>query len=141
MIEYLKLIRIKQWIKNFLIFIPIICGNVLNCNNIITTIFGFFSFSFASSFIYIINDIKDIEKDKLHPRKKKRPLASGKISKKVAIIISVLMLFLSLILNYFTNMQLINSSLILLLTYILINVMYSFGLKNISIVDIVLLTL
>lgn len=139
--EYLKLIRIKQWIKNFLIFIPIICGNVLSYNNIIVTILGFFSFSFASSFIYIINDIKDIEKDKLHPRKKKRPLASGKISKKRAIVISILMLLGSLLLNYFTNMQLINSSLYLLIIYILTNILYSFGLKNIAIIDIVILTL
>lgn len=141
MTEYLKLIRIKQWIKNFLIFIPIICGNVLTYNNIIVTILGFFSFSFASSFIYIINDIKDIEKDKLHPRKKKRPLASGKISKKRAIVISILMLFASLSLNYFINMQLINSSLYLLIIYILTNILYSFGLKNIAIIDIVILTL
>lgn len=141
MSNYLKLIRIKHWIKNLLIFIPMICGNVLNYNNIYTTILGFFSFCFASSFIYVVNDIKDIEKDKLHPRKKNRPLASGKISQKTAIIISVLMLLTSLTLNYFTNMQLINSSLYLLVTYIITNILYSFGLKNIAIVDIILLTL
>ena len=83
----------------------------------------------------------DIEKDKLHSRKKKRPLASGKISKKRAIVISILMLLGSLLLNYFTNMQIINSSLYLLIIYILTNILYSFGLKNIAIIDIVILTL
>lgn len=139
--EYLKLIRIKHWIKNFLIFIPIICGDVVNYDNIITTILGFFSFSFASSCIYIINDIKDMEKDKLHPRKKKRPLASGKISKKSAIIISMIMLIGSLTLNYLTNIKLIDISLYILLIYIIINILYSFGLKNIAIIDVMLLML
>lgn len=139
--KYLKLIRIKHWIKNFLIFIPIICGEVINYNNMLTTLLGFFSFCFASSFIYIINDIKDIEKDKLHPRKKKRPLASGQISKKNAILVSILILLGSLMFNYLANMELVNSSLYLLITYIVTNILYSFGLKNIAIIDIVLLTL
>ena len=141
MSQYLKLIRIKHWIKNFLIFIPMICGNVLNYNNVFTTILGFLSFSFASSFIYIVNDIKDIEKDKLHPRKKDRPLASGKISKKVAIIISIVLLLISIVLNSLATMQFINSALILLLVYITTNILYSVGLKNIAIVDIIILTL
>ena len=79
--KYLKLIRIKHWIKNILIFIPLLCSGLINYNNVIDCIIGFFAFSFASSFIYIINDIKDIEKDKLHPTKKNRPLASGKVKK------------------------------------------------------------
>lgn len=139
--KYLKLIRIKHWIKNFLIFIPMICGDVINYNNVIVTVLGFFSFCFASSFIYIINDIKDIEKDKLHLQKKKRPLASGKISKKIALLISILMFIGALILNYLTNMKIISSSLCLLLIYILTNILYSFGLKNIAIIDVMLLTL
>ena len=113
--KYLKLIRIKHWIKNFLIFIPMICGDVINCDNIIVTILGFFSFCFVSSYIYIINDIKDIEKDKLHSEKKKRPLASGKINIKTAILISIVMLISALILNYLTNMKIVSSSLFLLL--------------------------
>ena len=139
--KYLNLIRIKHWIKNFLIFIPIVCGDAISYNNLIVTILGFFSFSFTSSFIYIINDIKDIEKDKLHSKKKNRPLVSGTISKKKAILISILMLIGALILNYLTNMKIISSSLYLLLIYILTNILYSFGLKNIAIIDVVLLTL
>ena len=81
--DYLKLIRIKHWIKNILIFIPLVFSGVINESNIVNCILGFFSFSFMSSFIYIVNDIRDIEKDKLHPRKRKRPLASGTIKKNI----------------------------------------------------------
>ena len=60
--KYLKLIRIKHWIKNLLIFIPVMSAGVITATNLKLDILGFFAFSFASSFIYIINDIKDIEK-------------------------------------------------------------------------------
>ena len=72
--KYLKLIRINHWIKNFLIFLPLFFSLSFQIENIIKTFMGFISFSFISSFIYIINDIKDIEKDRKHPRKKNRPL-------------------------------------------------------------------
>ena len=73
--NYIKLIRIKHWIKNGLIFLPIFFSLSLTENNIILTLLGFFSFSFMASFVYIVNDIKDKEKDKNHPRKKERPIA------------------------------------------------------------------
>ena len=92
-----------------------------------------------SSFIYVINDIKDIEKDKLHPTKRNRPLASGKIKKSTAICIAVLMLILSISINILINNNVFNISLYILLSYIIINILYSFGLKNIAIVDILLL--
>ena len=139
--EYLKLIRIKHWIKNILIFLPMICGNAINYQNLYISLLGFFSFCFISSSIYIINDIKDIEKDKLHPQKKNRPITSGKINKKNAIITTIILLVLSLVFNYFANMSLINYSLILLLLYFINNILYTYGLKNIAIVDIILLTL
>lgn len=137
--KYLKLIRIKHWVKNILIFIPLICSGLINYQNTLACIGGFFAFCFASSFIYVINDIRDIEKDKLHPTKKKRPLASGKIKKSTAIYIAVLMLILSISINILINNNVLNISLYILLSYIIINILYSFGLKNIAIVDIILL--
>ena len=83
--KYLELIRVKHWIKNILIFIPLVSAKAVTCHSVIITVLGLLSFSFVSSFVYIVNDIKDIEKDKLHSKKKKRPLASGKIKKSIAI--------------------------------------------------------
>ena len=137
--KYLKLIRVKHWIKNLLIFIPLICSGFINAENVLNLIIGFFSFSFISSFVYIINDIKDIEKDKLHPRKKKRPLPSGKITKKRAILISIILLIASLSFNYIIYKEILNVSFYLLLAYMIINILYSMGLKNIAILDIILL--
>lgn len=135
--DYLKLIRIKHWIKNLLIFVPIISAEKLNYNNIISTIIGFLSFSLMASFIYIINDIRDIEKDKNHPRKKNRPLASGKIKKTNAIILSIILLILSIVINILITKN--NASIYFLLAYMIVNILYSFGLKNVAIIDIVLL--
>ena len=138
-INYLKLIRVKHWVKNLLIFIPLICSGFIIKSNIITCIAGFFSFCFASSFVYVINDIKDIEKDKLHPTKKNRPLASGKIKKSIAIYIAMLLIILSIISNIIINNSIFNTSIYILISYIIINILYSFGLKNIAILDIALL--
>ena len=137
--KYIQLIRVKHWIKNFLIFIPMICSGTLTFENVISCIGAFFVFSFASSFIYIINDINDIEKDKLHPRKKNRPLPSGKIKKSTAIYIAVLMIILAITINTIINNNLLNTSLYFLLGYIIINICYSMGLKHVAIIDIVLL--
>ena len=120
--KYLQLIRVKQWIKNVLVFVPMISARMLNVDNLLSIIMGFFAFSFACSFIYIINDIRDIEKDKLHPRKKNRPLPSGKIKKNTAFIIAIVMLFLSLCINFFINKTIFSLSLYLLLAYIIINI-------------------
>lgn len=136
--KYLKLIRINHWIKNFLIFLPLFFSLSFQIENIIKTFMGFISFSFISSFIYIINDIKDIEKDRKHPRKKNRPLASKSISLKQGKIIACLLFVSSLILNFIVNKR-IDSSLTFLMLYIFINIAYSFGLKNIAILDVVLL--
>ncbi len=137
--DYLKLIRVKHWVKNLLIFIPIICAGLITKGNVISCIKAFFAFSFACSFVYIVNDLRDIEKDKLHPRKKNRPLPSGKIKKSTAIVIAVVMIILSIIINYFINNTFLNNSLYFLLGYVLINMAYSMGLKNVAIVDIVIL--
>jgi len=139
--KYLQLIRVKHWIKNFLIFIPMICGKVVNINNVYLTIMGFFVFSMGASFIYIINDLKDIDKDKLHERKKKRPLASGIIKKKTAKIIASIILIVTIGINYIVTKGLLSSASYLLIGYIMINILYSYYLKNIVIIDVLVLAL
>ena len=137
--KYVQLIRVKHWIKNVLIFLAMICAKEITMDNLKITLLGFLSFSFVSSFVYVINDIRDIEKDKKHPRKKKRPLPSGKISKKSALIIAIIMLLLGIGITVITEKTISSLSLYLLLLYLTINLLYSFGLKNKPVVDVVLL--
>ena len=68
MLNYLKLIRVNQWVKNLFVFLPIFfSGNLLNIDLFIESFYGFLIFSFVASSIYIINDYVDIEKDKKNP--------------------------------------------------------------------------
>ncbi len=137
--KYLDLIRIKHWIKNILIFIPIISARILDCNNILRCCLGWISFCFLSSFIYIINDLKDLEKDKMHSRKRNRPLPSGRIKKNTATVIAILMISCSLIINTIVNGNIINIPFFWLLGYLIINILYSFGFKNLIIWDVMIL--
>jgi 4-hydroxybenzoate polyprenyltransferase len=142
--KYLKLFRISHWIKNILIFIPFFFSlGFLNIQNIIISIFGFFCFSLLSSIIYILNDIQDIEKDRLHSTKRFRPLAAGKISKHNAIITIILLTFILvslLVFWYLKECRLSRLSAVgILLLYALLNIGYSYGLKNIPIVDVTIL--
>lgn len=137
--NYIKLIRVKHWIKNGLIFLPIFFSLSLTKENIIATLLGFLSFSLMASVIYIINDIKDAPKDRNHPRKKERPIASGKVSIPNAITLAIVLLVASISFNYIATKTLFNSALICLFSYLIINTIYSFGAKNIPIIDVSLL--
>ena len=133
---YIKLLRPKDWAKNLFLFIPLFfAGEIEDVHKIIPLIWGLISFSAIASSIYILNDYKDIEDDKKHPEKCKRPLASGAVPKGTALVIAAL-----LIIAGFTIAWLIRDKYMFVLgIYFLINLGYSFGLKNISILDIILL--
>ncbi len=99
-VEYLKLLRPQQWYKNLVIFLPIIfVGHLFDINELILTLIGFFALCFISSANYVINDIVDAKKDRLHPEKKARPIASGKVSVAEGVILAVLMLLLSVFIS------------------------------------------
>ena len=87
---YIKLLRPKDWAKNLFLFVPaFFAGSVFSFSKIGPLLEAFFAFCFYASSIYIINDYRDIEDDRKHPEKSKRPLAAGKVSKKAAMIICV----------------------------------------------------
>ena len=131
--HYLKLFRVPQWIKNFFVFVPLLFShNLFDFNYFITVFWGFLAFCLTSSIVYIINDLFDIEHDKLHPVKKLRPLASGKISKSNAILASV---FLGVCLLILASNLPIRFD-IILGAYLLLNVLYSSILKNIVLLDV-----
>ena len=91
--KYLSLLRIKHYVKNVLVFLPMFFGGLIfEKSRILNACLGFIAFSFLSSVVYIINDYKDIEKDRKHPTKKNRPLASGAISKKSAVLCALVLL-------------------------------------------------
>ncbi|MEK6816348.1 MAG: UbiA prenyltransferase family protein, partial [Nanoarchaeota archaeon] len=91
--KYLSLIRISQWYKNLLIFLPLIfAGQMYNIESLLITFFGFASLCLISSASYIINDIIDRKKDQAHPEKRYRMIASGRIKPSAGFIISILLL-------------------------------------------------
>ena len=98
--EILNLIRIKHWLKNILIFLPVFFSvNILSTELLKKSFIAFIVFCLSSSIVYIINDLNDLEKDKKHPIKKLRPLASGKISISTSIITIVILVLINLILS------------------------------------------
>ena len=138
--EYLKLIRVKHYFKNLLVFLPLLCsGELFDKNKLINCILGFCLFSLTASIVYIINDLKDIENDKKHTIKKNRPLASGKVKKEEAYFLAIVLFVIILVINFLLLKGVAIYSLVILLIYLLINVAYSFGLKTKPIVDIVIL--
>lgn len=132
--NYLKLMRIHQWIKNGFIFLPIFfSGKFFELDKLILAFLGFLCFSFVASSVYIINDYVDIENDRNHPEKKNRPLASGVVSKKEAIILFTLLLLITIgFLIYIQNFKV----LILIVIYFIMNLAYSFFLKHVALIDI-----
>src|SRR4051812_18836261 len=124
--HYIFLFRVHQWVKNFFVFIPaFFAGTILYKQNLILLIQGFFCFCFISSAVYIINDYRDIEIDRLHPTKKNRPLASGKVNPTVALILMVILALASFVWSYILGPAF--SYFVLL--YLVVNLAYSFGMK------------
>ena len=139
---YLKLIRVKHYLKNLLIFFPLFFnGSIMDVTLIIKCLIGFISFCFISSCVYIMNDIKDAENEKKHPIKKNRPIASGIVSIKNASILIILLFLLSILIILFGIIFFgINVfAIFYLLIYFVLNILYSFVLKKIPIIDIICL--
>jgi decaprenyl-phosphate phosphoribosyltransferase len=127
--------RMKEWAKNLFVFLPLFfSGKLFFVNLLPQQIMVFVAFSFMASAVYIINDIFDIASDKKHPIKKYRSLAAGNIKKETAIVFALLCIAFSLYCTIFVG----NSFylLICLASYLLINIGYSFRLKNIAFVDV-----
>jgi decaprenyl-phosphate phosphoribosyltransferase len=140
MIKYINLLRPNNWIKNLIIILPaFFAGKILNLdfNEILNLGVTILAFCFSSSMIYVINDINDVEKDLLHPKKSKRPIASGKVSIKQSIFLVV---FLSVII--ITSLFFLPHKVIyFVVAYLIMNLFYCFGMKNIAIVDVTSISL
>ncbi|QQS34689.1 MAG: decaprenyl-phosphate phosphoribosyltransferase [Ignavibacteriales bacterium] len=131
--DYLSLFRIPQWIKNLFVFVPIMFAQKLfDSGYFLTALEGFLIFSLTSSIVYTINDTVDAEADKLHPKKKNRPIASGKISKIGAVSAAVVLTAIVITSLTFYNLYFIIS----VGSYLLLNICYSFFLKHVVLLDI-----
>jgi decaprenyl-phosphate phosphoribosyltransferase len=134
--NYLRLLRPRQWIKNFAIFASItFTGQLFDVLIFRDVFYGFLIFCAISSAIYIINDFFDIEKDKLHPFKKFRPLASGEIPAPNALVLSFLLVAVSLVASFMMTPAFFGITIF----YLILQLSYSVLLKDIEIIDILAL--
>jgi decaprenyl-phosphate phosphoribosyltransferase len=138
LVGYLQLLRPTDWAKNLFLFIPIFfAGELRNWAIYPNLILGFIAFCCIASSIYIINDYRDIEHDKKHPVKSKRPLAAATVSKNIAVLLSILLIATGFGFAFFIR----EKFLFVLTIYFIINLAYSFGLKNVAILDIIILAI
>jgi 4-hydroxybenzoate polyprenyltransferase len=131
----LDLLRIKSWIKNGFLFLPAIFSFRLLQLELMSSLFlGALAFSLVSSFVYVTNDIKDSDRDALHPRKKNRPIAAGKISKQLAFIIGFGILISAYSIMFLARLPMF--FLAIVSTYLLLNILYSLGLKTLPLLEL-----
>ncbi len=137
--HHIKLLRPKHWAKNLFLFIPMFfAGKFFDPERTLDVFGGFLAFSFLASSIYIINDYNDVEDDRKHPEKRSRPLASGKVNPKLALLISLILVLMGAVLAYLVDES--GKFLFIVSIYYFLNLSYSFGLKNMSIVDILIVS-
>ena len=133
--KYLYLMRVHHYIKNILIFMPLIfSGNLTDRRKFTATLLGMIAFSSA---VYIINDIRDAEKDRMHPTKKNRPIASGAVTPFHAVVLMVFILIAAVVLLVVSDATAGSYALVFL--YLFINVAYSMGLKDVPLLDVTIL--
>lgn len=131
---YLQLLRPHQWVKNVFIFAGLVFGGLLgDAGAIGTAVLGFFCLCMASSTIYVFNDIHDRNEDKLHPRKRERPIASGRVSVRDAVVLGLAALVLALGGSYLLH----PGFFLVTLTYLIVQTLYTLVLKHVVLLDVI----
>lgn len=129
--------RPRQWTKNVFVLAALVFDRQLNNPLAVSrTLAGLIIFCFISSAVYLINDVKDIEADRAHPRKKNRPIASGQLPVRVAVISAVIIIMFSLA----ASIVLSPLFAMVVVLYLIINVLYSFWLKHVPLIDVLLIS-
>ncbi|MBF0406131.1 MAG: decaprenyl-phosphate phosphoribosyltransferase [Candidatus Riflebacteria bacterium] len=140
MTPYIEVLRPRQWTKNLILFAPLVFSEkrlFFNLDAWIFSTLGFLVFCILSGSVYLMNDLLDCEKDKLHPDKCKRPIPSGRLSKRKAIAILVTTLPMAIFASYLFSKAFFVSAIL----YFFLNVAYSFQLKNMVILDVLSIAL
>ena len=131
--NFLQLMRLRQWVKNAFVFLPLFFnGSFFDWKLLLISTVAFFAFCLASSAVYCVNDVMDAEEDRLHPVKRFRPVASGRISANGALSLAAVSFVCSLFLSGFL-LSLECMGVVIL--YVLMNIAYTFRIKRLAIVD------
>ncbi|MEM8749576.1 MAG: UbiA family prenyltransferase [Pseudomonadota bacterium] len=133
---WLKAIRIHQWLKNSLLFVPAILGfRYFDPTTIVSLIIAFISFGLCASSVYLLNDLTDIEVDRKHPTKRKRPIAAGHLN----IVSASVAAFVLLVAGFAMSLWLPTVFSLVLATYFAVTCAYSFLLKRLLLIDVLTL--
>jgi decaprenyl-phosphate phosphoribosyltransferase len=131
--DHIKMLRPHQYLKNLFIFLPLFFGlKITDPDLLLKAFLAFISFSFIASAVYIFNDLNDIKEDRAHPKKKDRPIASGKVSRLSATVTILILLCASILPLLYINHNIIS----LLLLYIILNISYTIKLRHVAIMDV-----
>lgn len=133
---WIRQLRVHQWMKNFLIFVPLLTAFLSDQTLVLTAVIAFLAFSLAASATYVFNDLWDLGNDRLHPRKRHRPLASGQIAIAPAVIVASVLLATALGLASVVG----RGFLLLLGLYLLLTTAYSSHFKRYVVLDVVTLS-
>lgn len=138
LIIWLRALRIHQWLKNLLLFVPLFTAfSFFEINKLLIVFIAFLAFSLAASAAYLINDLWDLESDRLHPNKRNRPLASASISIHAGITVAVGMLIMAIALSSSVS----TNFLLILFLYLIITSAYSWVFKEYVLVDVLILSI
>jgi len=133
-----RVLRLHQWLKNLLLFVPLLAAHeIRNLQAWTSLTVAFFSFSLCASSVYVTNDLLDLEHDRIHPRKRNRPFASGQVPVWVGVILAPVLLLAGLVTGSFVVGTYINW----LIFYFLVTCAYSWGLKRLVLIDCMTLAL
>lgn len=131
----IKSMRPRQWVKNVFVFAALIFdGQLLAVGPLLRTMAGFLLLCLASSAVYLVNDIADVEADRNHPQKRKRPIASGALSVSTAMVVGGILFAISLAASFALNWKFG----LVVLIYLVLNLLYSFRLKHVPIIDVMI---
>lgn len=131
-----RALRLHQWAKNVLIFVPLLLAHSLHAHTVFRAIAAFFCFSLCASATYIVNDLLDIEADRRHPRKRFRPFAAGDLQARTGMLLAAALLVSSFSIAVFLSGGFFSY----LLLYLISTLSYSLYLKRVVLVDVVLLS-
>lgn len=135
---WLRALRLHQWLKNLLLFVPLLTSfSLVNMDRLLSVMLGFLAFSLAASATYVVNDLWDLENDRAHPRKRRRPFASGQLPILQGLAVAALLLGSALLMAAAVS----PAFLLMVLAYLVSTSAYSWALKNYVLIDVLLLSL